>query len=62
MAPNVSTVIWHVDDLKIAHTDPEVVTQLINDLNYKFGQEAPITIHYGKVHDYLGMTLDYSIT
>lgn len=25
-----------------------------------FGNEAPITVNRGKVHEYLGMTLDYS--
>ena len=27
----------------------------------EFGKEAPLTIHRGKIHDYLGMTLDFSI-
>ena len=54
-------VIWHVVNLKISHMNPQVVTQLINNLNSKFGQEAPITIHHVKTHDSLGMTLDYSL-
>ena len=29
-------------------------------LNEKYGQEAPITVMRGKVHEYLGMTLDFS--
>ena len=27
----------------------------------RFGQESPITVTTGAVHDYLGMTIDYSI-
>jgi hypothetical protein len=54
------TVIWHVDDLKISHKDPEVVTQLIEDLNKRYGVLTPITSHRGKTHDYLGMTLDFT--
>jgi hypothetical protein len=60
------TVVWHVDDLKISHVDPKVVTCILNLLDKKYGQEvvggkrAPLTINRGKLHDYLGMTLDYS--
>jgi Reverse transcriptase (RNA-dependent DNA polymerase) len=58
---NQCTVLWHVDDLKISHVDPNVVTSVIKQLEAEFGKEAPLTIMRGKVHDYLGMTLDYSL-
>jgi hypothetical protein len=60
------TVVWHVDDLKISHVDPKAVTTILNLLDAQYGQEivsgkrAPLTITRGKIHDYLGMTLDYS--
>ncbi len=60
------TIVWHVDDLKISHVEPTVVTTILNLLDKKYGQEivggkrAPLTINRGKIHDYLGMTLDYS--
>jgi hypothetical protein len=54
------TIIWHVDDLKISHVDAEVNTHVISLINNEFGQEAPLTITRGKVHEYLGMTLDFS--
>jgi hypothetical protein len=54
------TVLWHVDDLKISHVEPEVVTSVIDSLSKKFGKDAPMTITRGKVHDYLGMKIDYS--
>jgi hypothetical protein len=53
------TILWHVDDLKISHVDPKVVTTVIADLQSEFGQEAPLTITRGRVHEYLGMTIDY---
>jgi len=34
--------------------------QFVAQLNDKFGRETPISESYGKIHDYLGMTLDYS--
>jgi hypothetical protein len=55
------TILWYVDNLKISHVDPKVVTSVIKQLEAEFGKEAPLTITRGKTHDYLGMTLDYSI-
>ena len=54
------TIIWHVDDLKISHVDSEVVTNVIEKLEKEFGTEAPLTKTRGKLHDYLGMTIDFS--
>jgi hypothetical protein len=60
------TIVWHVDDLKISHKDPRVVTTILNLLDARYGQEivggerAALTINRGKIHEYLGMTLDYS--
>ena len=50
--------MWHVDDLKISHVDAAVNTKVIKIINKEFGKEAPLTVNRGKVHDYLGMTLD----
>jgi hypothetical protein len=55
------TIVWHVDDLKISHEDPAVVSGVIDQLSGEFGKEAPLTVNRGKVHDYLGMTLDFSV-
>jgi hypothetical protein len=54
------TILWHVDDLKISHIDPAVNTGIINMIDAEFGKEAPITVTRGRIHDYLGMTLDYT--
>jgi hypothetical protein len=54
------TVLWNVEDLKISHISEDVNTDIIKRINDEFGKEAPITIRRGKVHAYLGMTLDYS--
>ena len=56
------TILWHVDDLKISHVDEKVVTEIIKLLESEFGKEAPLTQTRGKVHDYLGMTIDYSVS
>ena len=54
------TVVWHVDDLKISHQDPNIVGGIIEQLQQVFGQEAPLSVTRGKIHEYLGMTLDFS--
>ena len=54
------TVLWHVDDLKISHVSAQVATNFIDQVDGEFGKEALLTIKHGKVHEYLGMTLDFS--
>ena len=56
------TVLWHVDDLKIAHMKDSVVDEVIADLNeQEYGTIAPLTVSQGTIHEYLGMTLNYSM-
>jgi hypothetical protein len=49
-----------VDDLKISHVETSVVGEIIEDLDSIFGNEAPLTIKRGTIHDYLSMTLDFN--
>jgi hypothetical protein len=58
---NQLTVVWHVDDLKVSHVDAAVVDEFVDQMESEFGKETPINKSRGKVHDYLGMELDYSI-
>jgi len=46
------TICWYVDDLKISQKDPEVVTNVINMLEQKFGS---MNTTRGQSHTYLGM-------
>ena len=56
------TVAWHVDDLKVSHVNSKVVDQFIMDMEGEFGKETPLNQSRGKIlHDYLGMTLDFTI-
>ncbi|CAJ1950718.1 unnamed protein product [Cylindrotheca closterium] len=54
------TIIWHVDDLKISHVEQEVLDDLADKLSERYGKEAPLTIQRGEVHEYLGVTIDFS--
>jgi hypothetical protein len=54
------TVAWHVDDSKVSHAKSSVVDQFIANMGGKFGKETPLNKSRGKVHNYLGMTLNFS--
>lgn len=54
------TIVWHVDDLKISHVDTSVVDEVIQNLRSEFGKVGELSVNRGKVHDYLGMELDFS--
>ena len=54
------TILWHVDDLKKSRVDPAVVSSVIAYIKADYGKIAKMTITRGKVHKYLGMTIDYS--
>jgi hypothetical protein len=53
-------IVWRVDGLKILHKDPEVISSVLDNLNAEFSKEAPLTVTRGKIHDHLGMRIDYS--
>ena len=52
------TVTWHVDNLKVSHKDPHQITKFSSYLSSIYGEKLAVKI--GKVHDYIGMELDYS--
>jgi hypothetical protein len=55
------TILWHVDDIKVSHVESSVVDNMLELFKAEYGKEAPLTITRGKVHEYLGMTIDYSV-
>ncbi len=58
-------ICFHVDDCKISHESSKVINETIEWLReeyqsiFKDGSGA-MKVHRGKVHKYLGMTLDFS--
>jgi uncharacterized protein with ATP-grasp and redox domains len=57
------TVAFHVDDLKISHVDNQVIDNFIARVKEKYEDQSikMIVPSVGKVHDFLGMTLDFSV-
>ena len=54
------TIVWHVDDLKLSHKDPKVIENIIASLDNEYGETGKMTVRRGKIHEYLGMTFDFS--
>ena len=52
------TICWHVDDLKVSHKEESAVTALAIKLSELYGSKT--TICRSKVHEYLGMDIDWA--
>jgi hypothetical protein len=50
------TICWYVDDLKISHVDPNVVTQVIASLEKQYGK---MVVKRGDTHVYVGMNIHF---
>ena len=55
------TVVFHIDDLLMSHKSPLVVTDFISELTKEYGSRDDLTVLRGKVHEYLGMTVDFTV-
>jgi Reverse transcriptase (RNA-dependent DNA polymerase) len=51
------TIAWYVDDTKISHVDPKVVSEVIEGLEGHFGK---MTVTRGREHVFLGMNIRYT--
>ena len=50
------TILWYVDDSKISHKDPRVVSEVIKTLEDTFGE---MTGTRGKKHTFVGMDIEF---
>ncbi len=58
------TICFHVDDCKLSHVDPKANDKLIGAFREEYESifedgSGKMKVSRGKVHEYLGMTLDY---
>ena len=49
------TIVFSVDDNKVSHKDPTVVTQVLDQISKYFGD---LTITRGIKHNFLGMNIE----
>lgn len=55
------TIQVHVDNLKLSHVQPDELNKIIGQLNDVFESNGDLlTPSYGRIHEYLGMTIDWS--
>ena len=59
------TVVWHIDNLKVSPVDRGVVTRMSVWLKKNYEQffkdgSGGMKHNRGMIHEYLGMTLEYS--
>ncbi|CAJ1968085.1 unnamed protein product [Cylindrotheca closterium] len=54
------TIRFHVDDVLASHMEQQVLEDFFTWVNEKYGGLKEVTCTRGKVHTYLGMTLDFS--
>ncbi|GAX20129.1 hypothetical protein FisN_17Lu131 [Fistulifera solaris] len=50
------TIAWYVDDMKVSHVDPNVVTTVIEDIEGRFGK---MSVTRGMKHKFLGMDIEF---
>ena len=56
------TICWHVDNLKSSHIDPNINDKFLQWIKDTFGQLGEDKMTQGLLHNYLGMTINYSVT
>ena len=49
------TIAWYVDDNKLLHTNPEVISYIINEVKKHFGD---LSIVRGNNHTFLGINIE----
>jgi hypothetical protein len=54
------TIRFHVDDVLASHMEQAVLEDFFTWINERYGGLKEVTCTRGRVHTYLGMTLDYS--
>ena len=55
------TVSWHVDDVKVSHVNSKHVDDFITWIKQTYGAIGDVKTTRGKIHEYLGMKLDYTV-
>jgi hypothetical protein len=51
---------WHVDDSMMSHVSWDKIMKIVQEIKNIYGENP--TKNVGKIHDYLGMTFDFSFT
>ena len=52
------TILQHVYDLKTTHVEPDIISNVLADIDAEYGNIEKMTIMWGKVNKYLSMTIE----
>ena len=60
------TICFHVDDCKLSHVDPKEMDRMIEWLKQEYESifedgSGKMSVSRGKIHTYLGVTLDFTV-
>ena len=53
------TIRYHVDDVILSHCNSKVNDDFARWADKFYGRLKPVEVRQGKVHEYLGMTMDF---
>ena len=53
------TIMFHIEDVFMAHLDSMIFTKHIKKLDEKYGVNDTLTVALGKAHECLGMDVDF---
>ena len=56
---DIFDLLFHIDDAMLAHVEPQTVTDSIKFLDKDHGGHNHLTMTRGKLHECLGMNLDF---
>jgi len=54
-------VSWHVNDLNVSHVNPKEIYHFLKWVQETYGSNAEVKSTCVKIHEYIGMKLDFSI-
>jgi hypothetical protein len=52
--------VWYVNNLKISHENQDIVGRCIDMIRQEFGSKMDLPVQQGKIHDYLGIQINFS--
>ena len=61
VAEHQLTLLFYIDNLLISHIYSQMVTNYIKRLDEIHGSNNPLSVTCRKLHEYLGMTLDFCV-
>ena len=54
-------ISWHVDNLKFSHKKSHINDKFVKWIHKKYRAIGEVKVTRGKVHEYLGMMLNYAM-